>query len=95
MVTITDVMMGKLLVQMKLVPAARIRELIRTMESEEGSVFDVANRLHRLGELDEETVRKVRSYIALYNYVRGESMYLRQLEKRELADREFVRASSR
>jgi serine/threonine protein kinase len=90
MLVINDLMCGKLVVQMKLAEAEVIRELLRRLEADSDSAFTLPNYLFKENHLNEDQVRRLRSFVALYNYVRNESLYLRVLEKKKLVTRNFI-----
>jgi len=90
MLAINDVMCAKLLIQMGWVKKEPIRELLKTLEQDFDNAFDLTNRLFQSGALDEEQVRRLRSFVALYNYVRSESLYLRVLENEKMVKGELL-----
>lgn len=90
MLTILDVMAGKLTVQMGLSSAPRIRGVLKDVVKDLDSTQDLLNRLHREGVMNADQVRTVRSFVALYKHVRSESIYVRIVEKKKIVEREIL-----
>ncbi|MDF1663957.1 MAG: hypothetical protein P1V97_19465, partial [Planctomycetota bacterium] len=90
MLAINDLMCGKLVVQMNLATSDQVRDVLREIDKDFDSAFDFPNHLHHNKLIDEDQVRRLRSFVALYNYVRNESLYLRVIERKKLVTRNFI-----
>jgi serine/threonine protein kinase len=82
MLTAADVIAGKLLVQMGDVPLDVARATMREVAADAEAVYDVVARLQAGGHLEPRKVTRIRRYVALYELVRSEAVYLHLLEKR-------------
>ncbi|MEZ6189343.1 MAG: serine/threonine-protein kinase [Planctomycetota bacterium] len=91
MITTSDVMTGKAIVQLGLSPAPVVRQTLRDADHDPSPEHgDLINRLVAGGHLDPRHVETLRHRIALYAHVRGEAVYLRMLERRTKVPKEIV-----
>jgi hypothetical protein len=83
-VTIADVMAGKLLVQLGLVPAGLVSSTLVAIADEDrtgDSPGDLVARLEAAGALPRAEATRARHLVALYEQVRVEGLFLQSLEK--------------
>jgi len=90
MLTASDIVAAKLLVQMKQASADTLRKLLIEVDQVPQPGNDLINRLYNSHSIDERILREARRYVALYTHVRAEALYMRMLERRKLLDRELV-----
>jgi len=83
-----DIVAGKLLVQLGDVPAEVVREHLRAAAADERADLDVVSRLAWAKALDEPRYRRIRRFVALFEHVRHQAVFLRLLEQRGLASDE-------
>ncbi|HZU96003.1 MAG TPA: serine/threonine-protein kinase [Planctomycetota bacterium] len=81
MLTATDIMAAKIVVQLNLAPVDDVRAELRASDKEPGRGRDVVNRLADRGKLGPKDVELVRHRVALYEHVRSEASYVRSLER--------------
>ncbi len=81
MLTATDIMAAKVIVQLGYVPSDDVRAALRALDKEPASTRDLVNRLFDAGRLAPKQIEVVRHRVALYEHVRGESSYVRSLER--------------
>jgi serine/threonine protein kinase len=90
MLAINDLICGKLVIQMRLAPTENVRSILSAINEDFDSAFDLPNRLFEGKFIDEDKIRRLRSFVALYNYVRSESLYLRILERQKSVSHGFI-----
>lgn len=90
MLNITDIVSGKLLLQMGQADPAEVRIVLGEIDRDPDPVFDLINRFHRAKKLDGKKLRRLRAFVALYQHVRSESLFLRRLETRKLVEHDFL-----
>lgn len=76
-----DIIAAKLICQMKLVSLQDLRKLLKRADQDDDASLDIIARLTNEGFLDPRQVKKVRRYIAQFEHVRYEAVFLRRLEK--------------
>jgi predicted transcriptional regulator len=81
MLTATDIMAAKIVVQLKLASVDQVRAELRASDKEPGRGRDVVNRLADRGLIGPKDVELVRHRVALYEHVRSEASYVRSLER--------------
>jgi hypothetical protein len=81
--TPADVVAAKLAVQLKLVDADVVRAEMHQSDKDDDLTYDLIARLHARGALKAANVKQVRRYSAMFDHVRREAIYLRQVEKRQ------------
>lgn len=82
MLTAADVISGKVLVQLGDVTAAAARATMRQVAADADAACDLVARLHSAGLLTQQQVTRIRRYVALYELVRAEAVYLHLLERK-------------
>jgi serine/threonine-protein kinase len=82
MLTAADVISGKVLVQLGDVTAEAARATMREVAADADASCDLVARLHAAGLLTQQQVTRIRRYVALYELVRAEAVYLHLLEKK-------------
>jgi predicted Ser/Thr protein kinase len=82
MLTAADVIAGKLLVQLGDASVDDVRAAMREVAADREAVFDLVARLYSGQKLAHEQVSRIRRYVALYETVRAEAVYLHLLEKK-------------
>ena len=90
MLSTSDVMAGKILVQLGLVGAEVIRETLRELDADPTRTRDLINRLFERRRIDQAGLELVRHRTALYDHVRREAVYLRFLERTLTVDKQTV-----
>ncbi len=85
MLTVSDVVAAKLLVQLEAVPLEVARAHLRAVAADEAATDDVVARLQAAGALPGATAAQARRLVALYELVRAEAVYLQHLEREGLA----------
>lgn len=79
-----DIVAGKLLVQLGWVPPQRVRKQLRVTSDEPDTSLDLVSRLAWNSQLDRQQYAAIRRYVALFEHVRHEAIYLRLLEQQGL-----------
>ncbi|RMG18021.1 MAG: serine/threonine protein kinase [Planctomycetota bacterium] len=90
MLRATDVVAGKIVVQMGLCPPDTVREVLRLLDQDADPRWDLVNGLVHRGALDPSAVAFVRHRTALYEHVRREAIYVRLLERDTTIKKEKV-----
>ena len=72
---------AKIVVQLGFVAADAVRAELRALDGDRTSPRDLVNRLTDGGRLNAKQIETVRHRVALYEHVRGESSYVRSLER--------------
>src|SRR5438552_2622489 len=92
MLTAADIMAAKVLAQLGFVGAEAVRAELRALDADRSlSTRDLVNRLTDKGRLSAKQIETVRHRVALYEHVRGESSYVRALERTmRNADRKVI-----
>lgn len=82
MLTAADVISGKVLVQLGDVSADVARAVMREVAGDADASCDLVARMQVAGVLTQQQVTRIRRYVALYELVRAEAVYLNLLEKK-------------
>jgi hypothetical protein len=78
----SDIIDAQVLVQLGLMSATDVRQVLLDMEADPSSLRDLVNRLIDSGALKDDAAETVRHRTALYMHVWSEDSYLRELERR-------------
>ena len=90
MITIDDVIAGKIVSQLGLATSELIRRELTALSQEADSPLDLVNRLTVAGLLHDKSIALVRHRVSLYDHVRAEAAYLRRLEQKSAIPRQTV-----
>lgn len=77
----SDIVAAKLLVQLGDVAPDVLRRELAAVDADPQGAVDLVARLARAGALDGARVTRVRRYVALFEHVRREAIFLRMVEK--------------
>ncbi len=77
----SDIVAAKLLVQLGDARADQLQRELAAVDADPQGAVDLVARLARAGALDAPRVTRIRRYVALFEHVRREAIYLRMVEK--------------
>ena len=80
-----DLIAAKLLVQMGDITPAQARAQLRATAADPNTEYDFVNRLAWELVIEPEQYERIRYFVAKFEYIRQEAMFLHQLERRGLA----------
>jgi len=90
MLEASDVIAGKIAVQLGMAAADVVREHLRALDAAPGDRRNLLNHLHAADLLDEGQLELLRHRTALYEHVRREASYVRLLERNTTIQKQTV-----
>lgn len=81
MLSASDIITGKIVIQLGLADADFVRGLLRDIDAHPDANRDLVNRLYEAGKIDAKGIEFLRHRVALYEHVRNEAVYVRLMER--------------